>query len=70
MGGVPYKRSVIYKDKYSFGVQPVTDNSYMETPKQHGLVSYQPVGDQQFWLNFSDNESKMLIETVEAHRNK
>lgn len=70
VGGVPYKRSVIYKDKYSFGVQPVTESSYMETPQQHGLVSYKPVGDQQFWLNFSDAESKMLIETVEAHRNR
>jgi len=33
-------------------------------------VSYKPIGDHQFWLNFSDQESKMLIETVKAERNK
>ena len=42
----------------------------MGQPEQVGLVSYQPIGKQQFWLNFSDNESKMLIEPVQAIRNK
>lgn len=33
-------------------------------------MSYKPLGDNQFWLNFSDGETRMLIENVEATRNK
>ena len=33
VGGVPYMQSTVYKDKYVFGIKPVTENSYLDTPK-------------------------------------
>jgi hypothetical protein len=72
VGGELRKRTCVYKDKYVFGVSaPCPDRSnYMQSPEQHGLVSYKIVGEQQFWLNFSDAESRMVVETVEAQRNR
>lgn len=45
-------------------------DKYCTLPEQTGLVSYQNVGDRQFWLNFADRDSKLLVETVEARKNK
>jgi len=70
IGGKKYKKSVVYKDKYSFGICQINKDSYLKAPEQHGLVSYVPVGEQQLWLNFSDNDSKLIIETVKAVRNQ
>jgi len=70
IGGVKYKKSVVYKDKYSFGICQINKDSYLKAQKQHGLVSYHPIGEQQLWLNFSDNDTKLIIETIKAERNK
>ena len=42
----------------------------MPTPEAFGLVSYKETGSQQLWLNFSDKETKLCVDTVEAARNK
>jgi hypothetical protein len=34
------------------------------------LVKYVPSGENHFWLNFADNDTKLLIEPVEVSRNK
>ena len=33
-------------------------------------MSYKPVGDHKLWVNFSDKDSKLFVETVEVCRNK
>ena len=68
IGGKKVTRSIVQKDKYTFGFSKGT--SHLKVQEQFGLVSYKPVGDDQFWLNFSDGETRMLIENVEAARNK
>lgn len=35
-----------------------------------GLVKYVASGENQFWLNFSDKETKLLVEPVEVSRNQ
>jgi hypothetical protein len=59
----------VYKDQYTFGIRKVEDDQLVGQPEQFGLVSYKPIGNHQFWLNFSDNDSKLLMETVQATRN-
>jgi hypothetical protein len=70
IGGKTYRRSVVYKDKFTFGFSDKLENNYLPIPEQYGLVSFQSVGKKEFWLNFSDHGSRMLIETVKAERNK
>ena len=70
VGGQTYKRSYVNKDKYTFGISDVQPNNYLPQHEQFGLVSYKQSGTKEFWLNFSDYESKMTIETVRAERNK
>lgn len=65
IGGERRRKSIVYKDKYTFGLRQVdTANPKIGQPEQNGLVSYKQVGNHEFWLNFSDHESKMLIESV------
>lgn len=70
VAGKTYHRSVVYKDKFTFGFSDKQSNNYMPLPEQYGLVSYKPVGTKEFWLNYQDHGSKMMIEAVRAERNK
>ena len=66
IGGERRKKSIVYKDQYTFGIRKVEGDQLVGQPEQFGLVSYKPIGSHQFWLNFSDNDSKLLMETVQA----
>lgn len=56
LGGESWRRSVIYKDNITFGITSKPEGArFIGQPEQEGLVSYQPIGKHQFWLNFSDN---------------
>jgi hypothetical protein len=68
LGGVLRIKPVVYKNKLQFGFRNVT-NQFLPQPSQYGLVSYKPQGNFQFWLNFSDFETKLTVEIVEAARN-
>ena len=46
------------------------NTAHLPQADQKGLFSIKPVGSNQFWLNFSDKESKLLVETVEIQRNQ
>lgn len=70
IGGVKRTKSIVYKDGFTFGLRTVPEGGHLPVEKLHGLVSYKPVGEHQFWLNFQDKESKLLVETVEAARNE
>lgn len=69
IGGIKRTKSIVYKDGFTFGLRTVPDGGHLPTEKLLGLVSYKPVGKHQFWLNFQDKDSKLLVETVEAARN-
>jgi hypothetical protein len=69
IGGIKRTKSIVYKDGFTFGLRTVPDGGHLPTEKIHGLVSYKPVGKHQFWLNFQDKDTKLLVETVEAARN-
>lgn len=46
VGGRTWRRSVVYKDNYSFGLtQKSAGEQYLGQPEQQGLVSYKPVGE-------------------------
>lgn len=64
IGGKSYKKSIIQKDKMTFGIQDFNPKFEMPLPEQHGLVSYKQIGKKQMYINFSDMETKLQIETV------
>ena len=43
---------------------------HLPKAEQKGLFSMKSVGSNQFWLNFSDKETKLLVETIEIQRNQ
>jgi len=69
IGGDKKTRAYVYKDKLEFGLRENYKEGFQPSQEQHGLVSYKSVGDHQFWLNFSDHETKLMVETLEANRN-
>lgn len=69
IGGITRTKSIVYKEKMTFGLSEMKPDGLLPVPEQHGLVSYKNIGEHQLWVNFSDKESKMLIETCEAQRN-
>jgi hypothetical protein len=65
-GGLEFRKSIILKDNFAFGLRKATDKPYEQAIKpveEHGLVSYKKVGDVDFWLRF-ENDTKVLIEAV------
>lgn len=51
LGGIKRTKSIVYKDGFTFGLRTVQNGGHLAVPEQHGLVSYKPVGEHQFWLN-------------------
>ena len=72
VGGSKRVRSFVHKNETNFGFRHLEDkeSSYLPVPDQTGLVQYKPVGKHQFWLNFSDKETKLTVDNVEVVRNK
>ncbi len=58
VGGKSFKKSHVIKDNLTFGLR---ERVPKEVPEEYGLVSYNTVGESEFWLNFED-DSKMLVE--------
>lgn len=69
IGGVQRTKSVAIKDNQTFGFH-MDNTDHLPKAQQKGLFSMKSVGSHQFWLNFSDKESKLLVETVEIQRNQ
>ena len=72
VGGRKRIKSVVHKNDTSFGFRLLEggDNQHLPVPEQTGLVQYKSVGQHQFWLNFSDKDSKLTVDNVEVLRNK
>jgi len=56
IGGRKHQKSIVFKDKFCFGISKIQGQDYMEQPEQYGLASYKQLdsesGHSQFWLNF------------------
>lgn len=72
IGGRKRLRSLVHKNDMTFGFRLLEDGAkeYLPVPEQTGLVQYKPVGNHQFWLNFSDKETRLTVDNVEVVRNK
>jgi hypothetical protein len=44
IGGVKRTKSIVYKDRFTFGIKEMEKKGYLSKPEEHGLVSYQNVG--------------------------
>lgn len=76
VGGDFYTKAIVIKDNFKFGLRRkeehqdelLNDNSDNEDDVDNGLVSYKPMGDSEFWLNF-ENGTRLSVEQVRVKRN-
>jgi hypothetical protein len=40
IGGIKRIKSIVYKDKFTFGIKEMQKDAYMKLPQQFGLVTY------------------------------
>ena len=45
IGGVTRTKSIVYKDKMTFGLKELKKEAFLPLPEQHGLVSYKNIGE-------------------------